>query len=234
MREKKKIPGAIKIISIVTSLLGIYHIISGIMALWAGRTLSGYQIEDAFRILGLIWLLVGLYSIILSWGLKKMKVRSRKQGIGFLALLGILCFALSFTDMLLIAFGIVYLIFATQLGNPYIKKSFEIHDYGLMHTANVQNKSKFNAHRSNIGPSDHAPPHLETKPDPKPKRTVNVPENMVLCTNCEMLNKIDTVFCVRCAFDIEQLNILVREAFKYEEDEELTEPGLIDSVNSTR
>ena len=238
---RAKIPKMVLVISTITVLFGLYHILNAMTVFYQSQMLRGYATPDTFQILGLIWLGLGLYSIIISIGLDFMKLWARLQGVQFFFWAGIFCIFMYFTDILMVVVGVFYLIFCSSLTRPYMVKTFETFEYEKLSVENIEINHPSIMKALRLSQEVEMPEYQKdasleanvvSKKSEKPRK-IRVPENMVICPNCDMLNQIDTVFCVRCALDIDQLNKLVRKAFTSDEDEEEEEaPPTMDHYNT--
>jgi len=196
-------------------IIAMFNLLIGIILLILGMTLAYFQefplqisdMEDpyvvygsALRIFGGFAALTGMFSILLTAGLalKKEWARGWDQ-VFFIAIiiLGLIGVALNFYIMCsitIVIFVVICIACLITLRKPNVAAAFDPYGY-----------DKTGVQRTRTDPSatlDSIASIRQTEAAKQEEVEVTVPDNMMLCPNCEALNLISVDFCKTCATDL--------------------------------
>jgi hypothetical protein len=197
---KGKRPKGIWLISILTILSGLYILYNGWTIVGAASAVAGVGMDiDVGGILsaiGLMLIVVAALLFIMAFGLLMMAEWARRWGSEFYGLMAILAFFLAIFNYYLVLSGVIYLIFYLYLRSSKTKAIFEGYGYETPR-AHVIIAARYQAHQR-VEPSRQASEHRA----PHPQKSLVVPENMVLCPQCQTLNMKHERTCRMCATDL--------------------------------
>ncbi len=197
---KSKIPTGVIVIAVVTILIGMSYLYFGGALLFIGSVVSGYgstgtAVGGIFKAIGLVYLMLGGLSMLISIGLLTMKDWGRTYGRQFYIVLAVLCFILFLANPLLLLYGALYLFFYRYLNMTSTKLAFENYGY---------EKPDFHRRVRHTPAYDpQTPPAQQVSAAKIPIPEIKVPENMVLCPSCDMINHKTQQFCKRCASELD-------------------------------
>lgn len=194
-----KRPTGITVIAIVTLLLAVGYLWTGIGAFWVGEQMStigvmGSAAGGILKAIAVVYLLLGGFSIILSIGLLMMQEWARVHAAKFYEVLAIICLIFFIFNFLLLLYALIYFLFYRHLSRTSTKMEFE--EYGY-EKPNIDYSRKRTSQKTLITSVQKA---REEQPKDDP---IKVPDNMILCPNCDALNLKGQDFCKRCATELE-------------------------------
>jgi len=192
-----KRPTGITVIAIVTLLIAISYFWTGIGVFWVASMVSGFSVVGSalggiMKAMGVVYLLLGGFSVILGIGLLMMKEWARVHGARFFQALAIICIILFIFNILLLLYGFIYFLFLRYLTKSSTKKEFEDHGY---------EKPDIDYSRRSGQPSISASMQKAREEQPE-EEEVKVPDNMILCPNCDSINLKTQDFCKVCATEL--------------------------------
>jgi hypothetical protein len=192
-------PLPIIIIAVVTILIAINFLVDGGSLVLAGNMLMaygsiGYSIGGLFRIIGVVWLLLGAFSIFLAVGLLLMMEWARVHGVLFYEIMALLSFVFCLFNPFLLLYGTLYLVFFSYLKKRSTRDRFETYGY--------EKPSPQRRMESRPSMAVQAGPEPAPKFGPPVDTGLKVPDNMMLCPNCETLNLKSNDFCKVCATEL--------------------------------
>ncbi len=207
-----KVPTGVMGTAALNLVLGVFFILLG-LALAIYETFmsdiqgSGYEdlaMSAFLHIVGGLFIFVGTFSIILSAGLLLMKDWARMYDELFFSVIiigGLIFggFVVAFLQTLIVCTGIaVTIAIISIVCIIYLRKQHTIRMF-----------ESYDTERKRAPMEDHLPkPRREVSIQSKIEATehdtttVNVPENMMLCPNCDALNLIEEDHCKICATEL--------------------------------
>ena len=193
-----KRPTGITVIAIVTLLIAISYFWSGVGAFLVGDMLSGYVVMGSaiggiLKAIGIVYLLLGGFSVILGMGLLMMKEWARVHGAKFYQVLAFICIVLCIFNLLLLLYAIIYFLFWRHLTKFSTKRTFE--EYGYEKPEFAYSSRKPN--QPSISASLQS-----TRIEQQQEEEVTLPDNMILCPNCDTINLKTQNYCKTCATEL--------------------------------
>ena len=202
-----KVPTGVMGTAALNLVLGVFFILLG-LALAIYETFmsdiqgSGYEdlaMSAFLHIVGGLFIFVGTFSIILSAGLLLMKDWARMYDEVYFTVIFFGGFIVVFINVLLIcsiialSVSIVSIVCIIYLRKQHTIRMFESHETE-MKRAPMEDDLPKPRREVSIQSKIEATEHDTT--------TVNVPENMMLCPNCDALNLIEEDHCKICATEL--------------------------------
>ncbi len=171
-------------------MIGALYVFYGATLFGFGNIFAG-AMGGIFKGVGLGLLLIGGLVLVMAIGLLMMAQWARKWAAEFYGFLAAFAIFLALFNFLLIPTAIVYLLIFFYLRRPATKAAFQEFGYErpLVHDAIASRKNAYKV--------EHKPAWEPGKPPEEP--IINVPDNMVLCPQCQTLNLKSDQTCKMCA-----------------------------------
>ncbi len=191
-----KRPPEILLISLVSFLIGGFYFLIGAAFLGLAGIFSS-AVGGIFKGIGLLILLLGSILILMAIGLLMMAHWARKWAADFYGLMAGLALLLAFFNIYMAISFVVYLLFYFYLKSSKAKKAFGEFGYEPPKVHEFVSR-QCQAHH----PKESFMTMAET--EPAKETSIKVPENMVLCPQCETLNLKSDKTCKMCASTLEE------------------------------
>jgi hypothetical protein len=192
-------PVGIVIISIISFLIGAFYIINGALFLGVGGQLS-VHVGGVFKAVGVMLMFLGSLQIVMAIGLLLMAQWARKWAADFYGLMAGLAILLALFDLYMILPAITYLLFYFYLKRSKTIRAFGDFGYEAPKMHEEIAKRQHVTYMRTIRPENVS--DVEHEPVLPRKSRTTIPENMILCPQCQTMNLRKDKYCKMCASDL--------------------------------